>query len=344
MPADDSNSPSFDSQNPRGGTPQPTAPSAYATGYHAPVLWLAVTEGLVTDPEGVYVDATLGGGGHSAALLDALAPAGRVIGVDQDDDALTAASERLRAVAEAGRFTAVKGNFADLPRLLASLGIEQIDGLLADFGVSSFQLDQPARGFSYASDGPLDMRMDSTHPRSAADLVQTLSTGELRRLLFQYGEEPRASRIASAITKARAQRPIETTAQLAEVVRGAVPEKDERKSLARVFQALRIEVNDELGVIEALLGAAEDLVRVGGRIALLSYHSLEDRRAKRMLKHGNLKGEPQRDFYGNRIAPWREITRKPIEAGAEEIAANPRARSARLRLAERVELPETPSL
>lgn len=339
MPAD-----SFDTNLPRAGTPPPADSSAYASGYHAPVLWLAVTEGLVTDPEGVYVDATLGGGGHSAALLDALAPSGRVIGVDQDAQALAAAAQRLRAATEAGRFTAIQGNFADLPRLLAGLGIAQVDGLLADFGVSSHQIDAAERGFSIREDGPLDMRMDASQGTTAADLVATLSEGELRRLFFQYGEEPRSGRIAKAIARYRAKQPIETTHALADVIRSAVPERDERKSVTRIFQALRIEVNDELGVIETLLDAAADLVCVGGRIALLSYHSLEDRRAKRMLKHGNLKGEPKRDFFGNRLAPWRELTRKPLEADAEEIEANPRARSARLRLAERIAPPETPSL
>ena len=307
-------------------------PLRYASAYHAPVLYKTVVEGLITDPSGCYVDATLGGGGHAAALLDALAPGGRVVGIDQDADALEAARVRLAEAEAQGRFRAVRGNFGDLARLLSQEGVDAIDGLLLDLGVSSFQLDTAGRGFSYRSGAPLDMRMDTRSGVSADEVINAWSEAELRRVLYQYGEEPRAARIARAVAAAR---PIRTTDALAAVVRSAVPERDEVKTLSRVFQAVRIAVNDELAVLERALAAATQVVRPGGRMAVISYHSLEDRRVKRYFRYGNLEGEPVRDFYGNLLAPWSELTRKPVEAGAHEVAQNPRARSARLRIAER---------
>ena len=205
---------------------------------------------------------------------------GRVLGVDQDAEALAAARARLAAEAEAGRFRAVQGNFGDLAPLLAREGVAQVDGLLLDLGVSSSQLDTAERGFSYRAGAPLDMRMDAGGGVSADAVVNAWSEAELRRALFAYGEEPRASRIARAIAAAR---PVETTDALAAVVRGAVPERDEVKTLSRVFQAIRIAVNDELAVLERVLEAATRVVRPGGRMAVISYHSLEDRRVKRFL-------------------------------------------------------------
>ena len=235
---------------------------------------------------------------------------------------------------QAGRFIPVRGNFGDLKALLARAGCEQVDGLLLDLGVSSHQIDTPARGFSYGASGRLDMRMDTAQALSAYDVVNTWDDGELRRVLRAYGEEPRATQIVRAIVAAR---PVETTGELADLVRSAVPTRDEVKSLARVFQALRIAVNDELAVLERVLAAAVDVLRPGGRIAVISYHSLEDRRVKRFLRYGNLEGEPVRDLYGNLLTPWREVERKPIAAEADEVAVNPRARSARLRVAERTD-------
>lgn len=311
-------------------------PLRYATAYHAPVLLHAVVAGLLTDPAGVYVDGTLGGGGHTAGLLDALAPQGRVIGIDQDADALAAATQRLAAAAEAGRFEAREGNFGDLENLLAD--VAPVDGLLLDLGVSSYQIDTPERGFSFRGEGKLDMRMSQEDGLAAAAIVNGWDERELRHILRAFGEEPRARKIAAAIVAAR---PLETTTGLADVVRAAVPVPDEAKSVARVFQALRIAVNDELVVLERALKAGVAVLKPGGRMAVISYHSLEDRRAKRFFRHGNLAGEPRRDFYGNPLTPWRLITRKPIEADAAEVAANPRARSARLRIAER--LPDAPA-
>ena len=303
----------------------------FATGYHAPVLCNAVVEGLLTDRAGVYADATLGGGGHTAALLAALAPEGRVVGVDRDAEAIAEATRRLADDARTGRFTTVRGTFADLAELLAPHA--PLDGLLLDLGVSSHQLDAPERGFSHRHDAPLDMRMDDRDPVTAADVVNTWAEGDLVRLLFEAGEEPRARRVVRALVGAR---PVETTGRLADVVRSAVPTLDEAKTVTRVFQALRIAVNDELGALEAALQAAASLVREGGRVAVLAYHSLEDRRVKRFFRTGNFAGEVHRDLYGARLAPFREVTRQPVAADAAEIAANPRARSARLRIAERV--------
>jgi 16S rRNA (cytosine1402-N4)-methyltransferase len=306
----------------------------YASAYHAPVLCHTVVDRLVTDRAGTYVDGTLGGGGHTAALLDALAAEGRVIGIDQDANALAAAKERLGDALAQGRFIPLKGNFGDVAGLLHKAGIEAIDGLLLDLGVSSHQIDTASRGFSYMQEGALDMRMDPSASLTAADIVNSWTEAEIRRLMFQLGEEPRSTRIARAIVD---RRPLETTAELAAVVRDSVPHKEVFKSLSRVFQALRIAVNAELDVLERALSAATDLVRQGGRIAVISYHSLEDRRVKRFLRFGNFKGEARKDFYGNLLAPWKELATRPIAASDDEVAANPRARSARLRVAERTD-------
>ncbi len=307
-------------------------PSPYATGYHAPVLYREVVDGLVTDPAGLYVDATLGGGGHAAALLDALGAAGRVVGLDQDPEALATAEARLDAETSAGRFRTVRGNFGDLERLLKGAGVEAVDGVLLDLGVSSHQIDEAERGFAYGADGPLDMRMDTAASLTAAEIVNEAEPAELVHLLRAYGEEPRAPKIVRALVAAR---PLQTTGELADVVRGATFHREEVKTLARVFQALRIAVNDELAVLERALVAGLRVLRPGGRLAVIAYHSLEDRRAKGFLRYGNFEGEPVRDFYGNLLTPWDLVTRKPVTASAAEVAANPRARSARLRIAEK---------
>jgi 16S rRNA (cytosine1402-N4)-methyltransferase len=299
-----------------------------------PVLYKAVVEGLITDPAGCYVDATIGGGGHAAALLDALAPEGRLIGIDRDPEALEAVRHRLTQALAEGRLQLLQGNFADLEPLLDALGIGWIDGLLLDLGVSSHQLDKAARGFSFQAEGPLDMRMDpSGGGPTAQQLLMRWSLQELAEVLRRFGEEPRALKLARAIYEAR---PIPTTKALAEIVRREVPPKEAAKTLARVFQALRIAVNDELRALEQVLEAATRRIRPGGRLAVISYHSLEDRRVKRFLRYGNLEGQPLRDVYGQLQTPWRPLTRRPIRPSDDEIAANPRARSARLRLAERL--------
>jgi 16S rRNA (cytosine1402-N4)-methyltransferase len=216
--------------------------------------------------------------------------------------------------------------------------VRRVDGILFDLGVSSHQIDTPDRGFSYMSKGPLDMRMNQEAGSSAMDIVNTWSVEQLTELFRIYGEERRAPKIARRLVDVR---PLDTTAALADAVSRCVPSRDVVKTLARVFQAIRIAVNDELSMLERALFAGLKILRPGGRMAVISYHSLEDRRVKRFLRYGNLDGEPVRDFYGNLITPWKLITRKLIEAGREEIAANPRARSARLRIAEKIDSSDT---
>jgi 16S rRNA (cytosine1402-N4)-methyltransferase len=305
----------------------------YASEYHAPVLCKAVVKGLVTNRDGMYVDGTLGGGGHAAALLDSLSERGRVIGIDRDDDALVEAATRLSREVERDRFVAVKGDFRDAGNLLADRGIDLIDGLLLDLGVSSHQLDVADRGFSHRLSGPLDMRMDVAEAGDAAELLNAVDEHELTRILRRFGEEPRARRISAALVAAR---PIGTTKDLADAVRSAVPPHEVAKSLSRVFQAVRIVVNDELGALEHVLNASLDFVRVGGRIAVISYHSLEDRRVKRFFRSGNFEGTVHRDVFGNSLSPLAEVRPSPVSPDSNETETNPRARSARLRIAERL--------
>lgn len=304
----------------------------HASRYHAPVLWNDVIQHLVIDPVGTYVDGTLGGGGHTEAMLQALSPQGRVVAIDRDDDALEEAGKRLGAFVNEGRLVLVKGNFADARRLLAGADIDQVHGMLLDLGVSSHQFDAATRGFSHRFDGPLDMRMDSSDVEDAADLINRLEVGDLIRILSRFGEEPKAPRIAHALVNAR---PIETTGQLSTIVEKAAPRGQEMKTLSRVFQALRIAVNDELDALDRILEDAPRLIAPGGRLAVISYHSLEDRRVKRMMRSGNPDGKVHRDIYGNSLSPWVDVTRKPIVATESEIEVNPRSRSARLRVAER---------
>ena len=307
-------------------------PLRYATDFHAPVLSHDVQTRLVTAPGGRYVDATLGGGGHARSLLDALGPDAVVLGIDQDPEALATARDRLTEAREAGRFRAVRGNFGDLESLLRAEDFVPVDGILLDLGVSSHQIDAPERGFSFQEEGPLDMRMDPRRGLTARQVVNAWPERDLRDALRDYGDERRAGRIAHAIVESR---PLDTTGDLADTVRGVVPPPDEVKTLARVFQALRIVVNAELEMLERALEQSTAVVRPGGRIAVISYHSLEDRRVKRYLRYGNFEGTPRRDLYGHLVAPWTETPRGPIEAGEDEVAANPRARSAHLRVAER---------
>ncbi len=319
----------------QGGGGLDADPLRYATAYHAPVLAAETLDLLITDPAGLYVDGTLGGGGHAAALLDALGPDALVVGIDQDPEALATARKRLADAEASGRFVAIEGNFADIARLLASAGLgpdhdRPATGVLLDLGVSSRQLDAAPRGFAYGQDGPLDMRM-ADHGETAAELVARLGADELADVIYAYGEERRSRAIARAIKAAAPT----TTAALADAVRSAVPNRDELKSLARVFQALRIAVNGELDVLERALPAALDVLAFGGRLAVMSYHSLEDRRAKQFLKTGRFTSQVEKDHFGNPITPWRAVTRRAVVAGAPETAANPRSRSARLRVAEK---------
>jgi 16S rRNA (cytosine1402-N4)-methyltransferase len=314
-----------------------------ATAPHLPVMRAEVCEMLAPRPGGVIVDATVGAGGHAADLLVRVGPSGRLIGIDQDPDALALARERLTAAvgAEGGTFALLRGNFRDLRALLAEAGVHAVDGILFDLGVSSMQLDRPERGFSFRGTGPLDMRMDPAAPVTAADLVRELPERELARIFREYGEERWAGRVARRIVAERARRRIENTGDLAAIVRGAIPARGEAAidPATRVFQALRIAVNHELEVLGEALEAAVDLLRPGGRLAVLSYHSLEDRIVKQTFLR--LSG---RCFCPKRLpvcacgarALLRILTPKPLVPSDAERAANPRARSARLRAAERL--------
>ncbi len=280
----------------------------------------------------MYVDATLGGGGHTHALFDALGPKARIVGIDRDPEALEAATERLRAAGYAERFIPLRGAFSDMMALLGQTGYHNVSGILMDLGVSSHQLDEGGRGFSHRLEGPLDMRMDPSAAQPAADFLDATDEVELARVLRTYGEEPMARRMARAILRAR---PYRTTTQLADVIREEVPPHKVSGSLARVFQALRIQVNGEMDELRRALEAATELIAPGGRLAVISYHSLEDRPVKRYLRSGHFDGDVRRDMYGNALSPWRDVTRRAVVADEEETATNPRARSARLRVAER---------
>jgi 16S rRNA (cytosine1402-N4)-methyltransferase len=298
--------------------------------YHVPVLADESVGHLVTRPDGTYVDVTFGGGGHSRLLLEALAPEGKLFGFDQDPDA------EANALADP-RFTFVAANFRDLRNYLRLYGVERIDGLLADLGVSSHQFDAAERGFSFRFDAPLDMRMNQSGERTAADLVNVLDATELQHILGQFGEVRNARTLAQAIVAARTNRSIRTIGDFLTVADPLVRGQRNRY-LAQVFQALRIAVNDEMGALEVLLEQATELLRPGGRLVVISYHSLEDRLVKNYLRTGRADGKPVKDFYGNIERPYQLVNKKPILPAADEIARNPRARSAKLRVGERIEI------
>lgn len=308
---------------------------------HQPVLMNQTLNSLKLRPGGVYLDGTLGGGGHTEAILQATEPDGKVIGLDQDDEALAAASQRLKPFGE--RFCPIRANFAEMEQVLAAEGIAGLDGVLLDIGVSSHQLDEPDRGFSYMQDGPLDMRMDRRGGQTAADLVAKLSESELANLIYRYGEEKFSRRIARRIVEQRAQTPIESTKQLAELISAAIPAAQRRKEkqhpAKRTFQALRIAVNDELGVLERGLVAAFASLKSGGRLSVITFHSLEDRIVKNYFA-GLAKGcECPPDFpvcVCGKQPQALLITRRPQTATEDELQSNPRARSAKLRTVEKL--------
>jgi len=310
---------------------------------HVPVLLERVTELLapaVAADGAVLVDATLGLAGHALALL-AAHPGLRLVGLDRDPDARAEAARRLAAGGFADRATLVPAVFDELPEVLARLGVPQVQGLLFDLGVSSLQLDRPERGFSYSADAPLDMRMDPTGPTTAADIVNTYSAADLARVLFQYGEEKFARRIADRIVRERETEPFTHSARLSELVRNAIPQAARRTGghpAKRTFQALRIEVNDELHVLERALPAALDALRLGGRIVVISYHSLEDRLTKRVFAAGaTSSAPPDLPVVPDSAQPTlRLLTRGADVPTEQEVADNPRAASARLRAAERI--------
>jgi 16S rRNA (cytosine1402-N4)-methyltransferase len=298
--------------------------------YHQPVLLQASLQGLNIQPQGIYVDLTFGGGGHSQAILASL-QGGRLIAFDQDEDA-----ERVASHLKDPAFTFIRANARFMDRFLAFHGIDQVDGILADLGVSSHQIDTAERGFSTRADGVLDMRMDRTSKLTAQKVINTYSLKDLTHLLQTYGEIGPAYALAKAILAARTHQPIQTTEQLKELAKPFTLPHKSSKFLAQVFQAFRIEVNDELVVLKNILEQSERLLKKGGRLVVLTYHSLEDRLVKRFIKTGNFEGESQKDVYGNVLRPFKPLHNKPITASQEEIEANPRARSAKLRIGERI--------
>lgn len=299
--------------------------------YHTPVMLGQCLEALDIKPEGIYVDVTFGGGGHSRAILKALR-GGMLYAFDQDADAKVNAEEFRHERS----FTFIESNFRHLRRQLRFYGVKQVDGILADLGVSSHQLDEGSRGFSTRYDGELDMRMDRGADVTAKHIVNDYEQGDLIHLLSAYGEIKNARTLAAAIIRARGNQPITKNQELREIALQVAPRGKEMKYLAQLFQAIRIEVNDELGALKEFLEQTPEVIRPGGRLVVMSYHSLEDRPVKNFLNSGNLKGTLEKDFYGNMIRPFEPLTRKPIVADAAELAGNNRARSARLRVGVRV--------
>ena len=297
--------------------------------YHIPALLDECIEGLQIKPDGTYVDVTFGGGGHSRAIMSQLGPEGHLYSFDQDLDAY---ANRI----DDPRFTFVHSNFAYLCNFMRFYGVDQVDGIIADLGVSFHHFDEGERGFSFRADGRLDMRMNRDAHRDAAWIVANYTEEQLADVLYLYGELRQARRMASAIVKARNAGTLTTTGQLVEVVKPFIAPKAEKKELAQVFQALRIEVNDEIATLKKLLESSLKVLKPGGRLVVLTYHSLEDRLVKNFIKSGNVEGKVEKDFFGRVNAPLRAVNNKVIVAGDAEVERNPRARSAKLRIAELV--------
>ena len=297
--------------------------------YHIPVLLKPAVDGLDIRPEGTYVDTTLGGGGHTREILSRLGPQGRLLGFDQDEDA-------ERNIPDDPRFTFVRSNFRFLHNFLRYHGISQIDGLLADLGVSSHHFDDSERGFSFRFDGALDMRMNKRAGQTAADIVNTYSDERLANVFYLYGELKNSRKLAAALVKARAAAPINTIGAFLDIVKPFFGREREKKEMARVFQALRIEVNQEMEALKEMLYAATDALCPGGRLAVITYHSLEDRMVKNLIKTGNVEGKMEKDFFGNTQTPFRAVNNKVIVPDDDETARNPRSRSAKLRIAEKL--------
>lgn len=300
------------------------------TPYHIPALLPQVIESLDIKPDGTYVDVTFGGGGHSRAILERLGPAGHLYSFDQDPDA-------IRRAFSDPRFTIVHSNFRYLSNFMAYYGVEGVDGILGDLGVSFHHFDDPDRGFSFRwEDGPLDMRMNPHSPVTAADILEEADADRLTTIFRLYGELKNARQLAAAIVKARQSEPLRTTARFLEVVKPLVNPRQEKKELACIYQALRIEVNNELDVLRRLLTQSADLLNPGGRLSIITYHSLEDRLVKNFMKTGNLDGHEEKDLFGRSSSPLRLLTSKPVTPDEQEMEANPRSRSAKLRIAQKL--------
>jgi 16S rRNA (cytosine1402-N4)-methyltransferase len=295
--------------------------------YHKPVLLHESIDGIAITGDGVYVDATFGGGGHSREIMKHLGADGRLIGFDQDADA-----ER-NAIGDE-RFSLVRANFRHMKRFLRLEGITQVDGILADLGVSSHQFDEGTRGFSYRFEGPLDMRMNQADTLTAADVLNKYAAEPLQKMFSDYGEVRNAKTLANAIVEWRAQSSFKTTADLRALCEQQV-KGELHRYMAQVYQSLRMEVNDELGALMDLLKESKDLIKPGGRLAIITFHSLEDRLVKNYMRHGSFGDEPVKDFFGNVEKHWKLITKKPITASNEETRENTRSQSAKLRVAER---------
>lgn len=296
--------------------------------YHVPVLPGPSIDGLAVRPDGIYVDVTFGGGGHAREITSRLDDKGHLFVFDQDEEA----EANLWGDA---RVTLIRSNFRYLSEWMNYYQVTgRIDGILADLGVSSHQFDDPSRGFSYRYDEPLDMRMNRQQEKTAADVINTYDAASLQRVFSSYGEITNARTLAQLMVKARAGSQIRTTGQLAEIA-GQCFKGQKMRYLSQLFQALRIEINDEMGALKDLLEGAYEVLRPGGRMVVISYHSLEDRLVKRFFKSGNFEGEAETDFFGKRRVMWKTITRNPIEPDVDEMSANPRSRSAKLRVAEK---------
>ena len=316
--------------------------------YHIPAMLRETIQGLNIQPDGLYVDVTFGGGGHSKAILEGINQEGKgkLYSFDQDLDALHNAMDKdlFKSVQKCSKWKFVHSNFRYLRNFMDYYGVEKIDGLLGDLGVSFHHFDCPERGFSFRFSAPLDMRMNQTGGRTAADILNSYTEEDLARVLYIYGEMNNSRQIAKKIIKVRGQKKLERTEELVEILIGRpagmtngeldIP-AGAKKDLAKAFQALRIEVNDEMAALREMLLAAKDLLKPGGRIVILTYHSLEDRIVKNFLRSGNLDGKIEKDFYGNILSPFK-VLEKGITASAEEVERNPRARSAKLRVAEKV--------
>jgi 16S rRNA (cytosine1402-N4)-methyltransferase len=297
--------------------------------YHNPVLLAESIEGLDIKPSGTYVDVTFGGGGHSKEIIGNLNESGKLYAFDQDDDALA-------NTIDDERFTLINANFKYLKNYLKLYAALPVDGILADLGISSHQIDVPERGFSIRHNAELDLRMNRNQGKSAKDVINQYTEAELKLVFQEYGELPNAGKLARTIVEYRANTEISETSQLITAINSCIPKKIENKYLAMLFQAIRIEVNEELDVLKAFLLQTTECLKPGGRLVVISYHSLEDRLVKNFMKSGNFKGEVEKDFYGNPLTNFKLISRKPIIAGADELQRNNRSRSAKLRIAEKI--------
>ncbi len=299
-----------------------------AESYHVPVLLQESVDGLDIKPDGIYVDVTFGGGGHSREILNRLGKMGHLYSFDQDEDA-------EKNILNDNRFTFVRSNFRYLRNWMRYYGVDQIDGLLADLGVSSHHFDDETRGFSFRFDAPLDMRMNKRSGMTAAEILNNYDENQLADIFYIYGELKNARKIATAIIKARSVKAIETTADLLQATESLFQHEREKKETAKLFQALRIEVNHEMDALKEMLSGAQAVLREGGRLSVITYHSLEDRIVKNIMKAGNAEGKVSQDFFGRIEAPFRQISNKVIIPDEEEQLRNPRSRSAKLRIAER---------